>query len=49
MALYSSQLAPVTVVPLVGTWIETRETLSFGGDIMVVPLVGTWIETNQIA
>ena len=37
------------VVPLVGTWIETKSQLIRIGRRKVVPLVGTWIETAQIS
>ena len=36
-----------TVVPLVGTWIETPELVIEIPDGLVVPLVGTWIETGD--
>ena len=35
-----------TVVPLVGTWIETYRSRNFSIAVNVVPLVGTWIETR---
>ena len=35
-----------TVVPLVGTWIETMSYCFLWLFRLVVPLVGTWIETN---
>ena len=36
-----------SVVPLVGTWIETLDLMVlFQGVLRVVPLVGTWIETS---
>ena len=34
----------VTVVPLVGTWIEINPPIKAGTLETVVPLVGTWIE-----
>ena len=39
------QMDRETVVPLVGTWIETTQALSITTPSRVVPLVGTWIET----
>ena len=35
------------VVPLVGTWIETRSKHCHERSCSVVPLVGTWIETDD--
>ena len=34
----------LTVVPLVGTWIEIYQSHELWRNIFVVPLVGTWIE-----
>ena len=36
----------IGVVPLVGTWIETRNFNALKTVVQVVPLVGTWIETE---
>ena len=33
------------VVPYIGTWIETDNSLNDGIEIYVVPYIGTWIET----
>ena len=36
----------ITVVPLVGTWIEIWDVAEQKRAYEVVPLVGTWIEIN---
>ena len=33
------------VVPLAGTWIETKGEIIGNQALLVVPLAGTWIET----
>ena len=37
----------IAVVPLAGTWIETRSSVVLSASGTVVPLAGTWIETVQ--
>ena len=39
----------MSVVPLVGTWIETRFLCQNFPYPTVVPLVGTWIETYKVS
>ena len=34
-----------SVVPYIGTWIETTEKEKRSGYFTVVPYIGTWIET----
>ena len=36
----------VTVVPYIGTWIETYKSENFEKEDEVVPYIGTWIETT---
>ena len=36
-----------TVVPYIGTWIETTEGMSTEQILDVVPYIGTWIETKM--
>ena len=38
----------VTVVPYIGTWIETLFGDSERGEEFVVPYIGTWIETETL-
>ena len=37
----------ITVVPYIGTWIETMKVKETGTAEHVVPYIGTWIETPQ--
>ena len=37
----------MNVAPLVGAWIEIRETFYYATVIAVAPLVGAWIEIFQ--
>ena len=36
-----------SVVPYIGTWIETRYVNHLGNKESVVPYIGTWIETSN--
>ena len=37
-----------TVVPYIGTWIETKKTYNRWITSEVVPYIGTWIETIAV-
>ena len=37
----------LSVVPYIGTWIETKEGLPKISSLRVVPYIGTWIETHS--
>ena len=43
--MYEEKGENSTVVPYIGTWIETPFALGDMSDIGVVPYIGTWIET----
>ena len=38
----------MTVVPYIGTWIETLQTYKDKEEKEVVPYIGTWIETTRL-
>ena len=37
----------MAVVPYIGTWIETHESMMMYEKRKVVPYIGTWIETTR--
>ena len=44
----TSTVLDVSVVPYIGTWIETNWAVNSAFGASVVPYIGTWIETNGL-